>query len=349
MATLKARDFELEFSYYDISCCNEVEYSLDIKFNGKPFLNPEIISESPLFVKNNKFLFYDCYNGFDWIYVFFRDILKTKKGSYHETMESPVWYFNAITWYDQQEERENTYKGKTVITKNEDNEIIDIPYLKTIKRFAPLSKENINLIIEFPSEMFETQDEDSTFILSFETTFFDLKKFFEKFEEEMKQFFDFWKDRVEYTGNGEFIEKDRFKEVYDSLDNDLYLIKKRTEWKNEHVEPDDEILLKLLLGEYDWHKYTTAVKTKYILESSISNKLAREVFDLAEKRLQKEKNKKTRKELDAIKTSIVIVFPDEFTDFEIKDALSKIIMEDISEEIFDKNKLIYLKHLKGGT
>lgn len=70
--------------------------------------------------------------------------------------------------------------------------------------------------------------------------------------------------------------------------------------------------------------YRLVGTARYILESSISIKLAKEIFDLAEEKLREENDKETRKKLHAIKTVIAIVFPKELTNSQISNALNNI-------------------------
>lgn len=79
MAILKAEDVELDFAYYNLNGCNEIEYSFDIRLNGKPLINPEIIYKPKYDVDIEKHIISDCFPGRDWLHKFFIDILKTKK------------------------------------------------------------------------------------------------------------------------------------------------------------------------------------------------------------------------------------------------------------------------------
>ena len=218
MATLKAQNFELEFSYYNLNDCNEIEYSFNIMFNGQPFLNPNIITKKTHLLKDGKFIFSDCWEE-DWLHSFFINILTTKKGNSYQTMEPPEWGFKAITWEDQREEREKSWKGKTVKTKMENDEIIDVPYAESMKMFIPLWENNIDFKIDFPHEILDTE-EYTTFELSLRTTFSDLITFLEKFGEEMKRFYNFFGDRIEYLGNGKYKEIVEFKEKFSPLDEE---------------------------------------------------------------------------------------------------------------------------------
>lgn len=241
MATLKAENFELEFLYYNFNCCEEIEYSFSIALNGKPFINPDIISQASYAVKNGKFIFSDCWENEDWLLRFFTNILTTKKGGCYETTESPVWTFKAITWEDQREEQEKKWEGKTVKTKMENGEIIDVPYTESMKMFIPLLENDINFKIEFPHEILDTE-EDTTFELSLTTTFNHLQNFLTELNDEMEQFFRFFEERIEYIGNGKYQEKEDFKNNFSSLDKNIYLEKKCAEWNNENIKSDSEIL-----------------------------------------------------------------------------------------------------------
>jgi len=202
MATLKAQNFELEFSYDDLNSCNEIEYLFDIKLNGKPFFNPEILSKTAYSVKNGKFIISDCWDE-DWLHTFFINILKTKKGKTYDTIEPPEWRFEAITWEDRRAEKEKSWENKTVKTKNEQGKIIDVPYSKMMKMVIPLWKNNIEFKIGFPYELFDTE-EYTTFELSLTTTFSDLLKFLKDFGEEMDKFYVHFKDRIKYLGSGKY-------------------------------------------------------------------------------------------------------------------------------------------------
>lgn len=240
MATLKAQGFEFEFSYYNLNSCNEIEYIFDIKWDGKPFFNPEIISKTAYSVKNGMFIISDCWDGEDWLHTFFINILKAKKGRTYATTEPPEWRLEAITWEDRRDEKEKSWEGKTVKTKNEQGEIIDVPYAETMKMFIPLWENNIEFKIGFPYEIFDTQ-EYTTFELSLTTTFSDLTKFLEDFGKEMNKFYDFFGDRIEYVGNGKYQARKDFKYEDLSLNKDLYLTKRRAEWNNLSVDTDNPL------------------------------------------------------------------------------------------------------------
>lgn len=345
MATLKAQNFELEFSYYNLNRCNEIEYSFNITLNGKPFLNPNIISQTTSSVKKDKFIFSDCWGEEDWLHSFFINILTTKKGNFYQTTEPPEWSFKAITWEDQQEEKEKSWESKTIKTKTKNDEIIDVPYAESMKMFIPFWENDIEFKIDFPHEVLDTK-EYTTFKLSLKTTFKDLQKFLEEFGNEMKQFYNFFGERIVYLGNGKYQEKEDFKDKFSSLDKDVYLIKRCAEWNKESIKPDNEIVLELLLSEIRMRSCSIVGTARYVLEASISENLAKEIFDLAEEKTQVEKDGEIRKRLEAVKTVISIVFPNALTSSQINDALSNVKKEDIPDEIFDKNEAIYLEYLK---
>ena len=96
MATLKVQNFDLEFSYYNLNGCNEIEYMFDIMLNCKPFFNPDVLSKTDYFVKDGKFIVGDCVH-YDWLMTFFIDILKTRKGGKTEVLEPPELDFEVIT------------------------------------------------------------------------------------------------------------------------------------------------------------------------------------------------------------------------------------------------------------
>jgi len=344
MSTLKAQNFDLEFSYYDLNDCNEIEYLFDIKLNGKPFFNPEVLSKTANSVKNGKFIMSDCRDGADWLHIFFIDILKTKKGSVYDTTEPPEWQFEAITWEDQRVEEEKSWEGETVKTQNEQGEIIDVSYTETMKMFIPFWENNIEFKIDFPYEIFDAK-EYTTFALSLTTTFSDLIKFLEGFGKEMKEFYKFFGDRIEYAGNGKYQEKKDFKYKDCSLNKDLYLIKRCAEWNNLSIDSDDEIILKLLLDDIQWRNCIVGT-ARYVLDSSITEDFSKKILALVEVKLKEKKDEETIKKLETVKAIIAIVFPNLLTNTQINDALSKVKKEDIPEEIFEKNEMFYPKHLQ---
>ena len=234
MATLKAQNFNLEFSYYDLNNCNEIEYAFDIKLNEKSFFNPDILSKTAYSVKNRRFIVSDCWDDEDWLYTFFINILKTKNGNTYCTTEPPEWGFKAITWEDCRAEKEKSWEGKTVKTQNEQGEIIDVSYAETTKMFIPFWENDIEFKIDFPYEVFDTQVY-TTFKISLITTFSDLTKFLEDFGEEMNKFYDFFSDRIRYLGNGKYEKKDDFKYKDCLLNKDVYLIKQCSEWNNQSI------------------------------------------------------------------------------------------------------------------
>ena len=340
MATLKAQNFDLEFSYYDLNSCNEIEYLFDIKLNNKPFFNPDVLSKTAYSVKNGKFIIDDCWDGEDWLHTFFISILETKNGNTYGTTEPPEWNFEVITWEDRRAEKEKSWEGRTVKTENEEGKIIDVPYAEAMKMYVPLWKNDIELKIDFPYEVFDTQ-EYTTFKLSLKTTFSDLTKFLEDFSEEMSKFYIFFSDRIRYLGKGKYQEKEGFQFEDCSLDKDVYLIKRCAEWNNQRVNSDDEIVLKLLLSDIRMRSYCIVGTARYILHSSVTENLARKIFILAETKLQEEKDEEAIKKLEAVKMAIAIVFPNVLTNTQLHDALSKAKKEDIPEEIYEKNSAFY--------
>lgn len=193
--------------------------------NGQPFINPNIINKTTQLSKDCKFIFYDCWGNEDWLHNFFINILTTKKGNSYQTFEPPEWGFKVITWEDQRAEKEKSWEGKTVKTKIENDEIIDVPYAESMKMFIPLWENDIEFKIDFPHEILDSE-EYTTFELSLRTTFRDLIIFLEKLGEEMKRFYIFFGDRIEYLGNGKYREKVEFKDKFSSLDEDIYLVKR---------------------------------------------------------------------------------------------------------------------------
>lgn len=349
MAKLKAQAFELEFAYYNLNICNEIEYSLNITLNGKPILNPAIIEKSTDASQNGKFIFSDCGGDEDWLHNFFIKILSTKKGNSYEILESPVWKFKAITWEDKRKDREKSWEGKTVKTSNENGDIVDEPCAEIAKMFVPLWENNIEFKIEIPHEVFDTE-EYSTLELSFEITRQNLVKFLEEFGKEMNEFYHFFIDRIEYLGNGKYQEKEDFKHRFGLLDEYIYLEKQRAEWNREEIESWAEIILKILINHIRVRTtYAIVGTSRFLLKSSVSKDLVSEVFKLADQKLQCETDQEIIKRHKAVKAVIAIVFPDILTNAQINYALSGINKEDIPEELFDKNKTIYLQHLKNNT
>lgn len=200
MATLKAQVFDLEFSYFDLNNCDEIEYSLAILLNGKPLLNPSILAKDNYAIIEDKFKITDCYEE-DWLQLFFHAILKTKKGSRYETMEVPTWKFQAITWEDKKEEKQKSQINKTVKVLNENGEIVDLPYNEFNSMCPSLFEEDLEFIITLPHELFDIS-EYSTLKLSFQTNFFNLVQFLEEFQKEMNDFYERHRDRIEYLGKG---------------------------------------------------------------------------------------------------------------------------------------------------
>jgi len=344
MATLKAQNFELEFLYYDLNNCNEIEYLFDIKLNGKSFLNPDILSKMYYSIKNRKFIIRDCCDDKDWLHKFFINILKTKKGRMYETIEIPEWRFEAITWEDRRVEKEKSWEGKTCTVRESDGTIIHEPYGETMKMFIPLWENNIEFKISFPYEVFETQ-EYTTFDLSLTTTFSDLIKFLKDFDNEMNKFYDFFGDRIRYLGNGKYEVKKDFKYKDCSLDKNMYLIKRCAKWNNQSINSDDEIVLNLLLEDICWRNCIVGT-ARYILQSNVTENLVKDIFALTETKLEEIEDEEVINKLETIKTVIAIVFPNALTNSQISDALNKVQKEDIPEEIYEKNEMFYSKFFK---
>lgn len=346
MAILRAQCFDLEFSYYNINRCNEIEYSLSILLNGKPLFNPQVLSQNSFAVINEKFRMVDCFEGDDWLQSFFTNILKTKKGSKYETTEVPAWFFQVITWQDQKEEKEKLWLDKTVKTLNKNGEIVDEPYSEVVKIFIPLWENDIELIIVFPEEVFDTE-EYSSLKFSFKTKLSYLTQFLEDFSKEMKRFYHFFGERVNYLGNGKYEKKEDFtwKFSYTDLDEDLYFIQKRKEWNNEKINSLEEIILELLLNDIRWRGGCIVGTVRYFLKSDSSEKFALDVFSLANKNLETENNEEIIKRLHSIKSAIAIAFPKQFSLLQLRELFSSITKEDIPEEIFIKNEKVYLESL----
>jgi hypothetical protein len=172
--------------------------------NRKPFFNPDILSKTDYFVKDGKFIVGDSVH-YDWLMTFFIDILKTKKGGKTEVLEPPELDFEVITWEDRKVEKEKSWEGKTYKTQNEKGEIIDEPLSEFNKLLIPLWEDKIEFIIHFPDRLFDIQ-EYTAFKLSVTTTFSDLIKFVEEFDEEMRAFYRKYADKVKYLGSGKYEE-----------------------------------------------------------------------------------------------------------------------------------------------
>ncbi len=200
MATLKAQVFDLEFCYYDLNNCDEIEYSIAILLNEKPLFNPAILNKNTYAISKDKFRITDC-DDRDWLHLFFIDLLKTKKGSRYETIEPPTWRFQAITWEDKKEEKQKSRSNASIKVSNENGEIIDLPYNEINSMFPSLFEEDIEFIITLPHEIFDTPAY-STLKLSFQTNFFNLVQFLEEFQKEMGQFYNLHRNRIEYLGKG---------------------------------------------------------------------------------------------------------------------------------------------------
>ena len=345
MATLKAQNFDLEFTYYNLNACNEIEYLFGINFNHMPFFNHEILSKTAYSVKNGKFIISDCWDDEDWLHAFFINILKTKKGRKYTTTEPPEWRLKAITWDDRKAEKEKTWEGNTVAIGHADGTITHEPYAEAMKMFIPLWENDIEFKIGFPYEIFDTK-EDTTFELSLTTTFLDLTKFLEDFGKEMNEFYDFFGDRIEYAGNGKYQERKDFKYEDLSLDKNLYLLKRCAEWNNLPVDSDEEIVLKLLLEDIRWRSYTLVGTARQLMCSSVTDDLKKKIFALVEERLAMEKDEEVRKKMEAVKIVIAIISPALFSDSQRNEILDNAKKEHIPEEIFEQNKAFYSEHLK---
>jgi hypothetical protein len=345
MATLKAQNFELEFSYNDLNGCNEIEYALDIRWGNNPLFNPEIMSD--YYKRNGKFVFSDCLDDRDWLHKFFLDIIKTRKGGSIGMTEPPEWHFEAITWEDRRAEKEKSWEGKTCAVGQDDGTIKHEPYAEAMKMFIPLWKNNIELKICIPYEYFVNKETYTDFTLTIKTTFDNLVEFFDVFGKEMNKFYDFFGDRIRYLGDGEYEGKDNFKykDCWQDMDKDMYLIKRRAEWNNQSANSDDEIVLELLLKDIRWRNRAVGT-VRYILHSSITEDLIKKTFTLAEGKLKEEKDEERVKKLEVVKMAIAISFPNTLVNSQVNDALSQAKIEDIPEEIYEKNKRFYPKHLK---
>lgn len=208
MAVLKAQVFDLEFCYYNLNESDEIEYSLAILLNGKPLFNPSILAKENYVIIEDKFRITDCYDQ-DWLQLFFHVILKTKKGSCYETFETPTWKFQAITWEDKKEELYKSRINKTVKVQNENGEIVDLSYNEMNNLFSTLSEEDIEFIITFPHTIFDTPEYNGL-KLSFQTNILHLIQFIEKFQNEMDDFYERHRDRIEYLGKGIYRIKRQF-------------------------------------------------------------------------------------------------------------------------------------------
>jgi hypothetical protein len=202
MAKLKAQNFELEFSYHKLNTCDEIEYMFDIKLDGKPFFNPDVLSKKEYFIKNGKFIFSDCWDN-DWLMIFFIDILKTRKGGKTAVLEPPELDFEVVTWENRREEREKSWEGRTIKTSNENGEIVDEPSADFAELLVPLWENQIDFKIHFPGKLFDTK-EYTCFTLSLTATFSDFVKFVDDFVKEMYTFYQRYTNRIKYLGNGEY-------------------------------------------------------------------------------------------------------------------------------------------------
>lgn len=344
MATLKAKNIELEFSYHDLTGCGEIEYALEIRWGDKPLFNPDIMSER--YNKYGKFVFSDCDDDFDWLHKFFIDILKTRKGNSAGMMDSPEWTFNAITWEDRRAAKEKEWEGKTCAIGHADGTITHEPYAETMKMFILLWENDIELQISIPPDYFIHKDY-SDFTFSAYTTFDGLLEFLNAFGDEMNEFYEFFGERIRYLGNGKYEERQDFKyhQSY-SLDADIYQIKRCAEWNRQKPDADDVMILKLLLHDVRWRNCTVGT-VRHIVQSSITDDLAREIFSLAEEKLKAEQDEEAVKAIEKVKTALAIGFPNVFSMAQLDDALKEMKEEDIPEEIYGKNEVAYFEQQKG--
>jgi hypothetical protein len=208
MAILKAQSFELEFSYHNLNECDEIEYTFDIKWEGKPFFNPEIYrnENESYYIKDRKFIINDCFDD-DWLMIFFIELLKTRKGQATEAIEPPEIVFKATIWEDKREAKEKSCEGKTCAVGQADGTITHEPYAETMKMFIPLWENNIGFSIKIPSckpEGYFESREYTSFTLTVNTNFNNLLKFVQDFQEEMYTFYRKFADRIKYLGSGKY-------------------------------------------------------------------------------------------------------------------------------------------------
>ncbi|MDR1259186.1 MAG: hypothetical protein LBK65_07935 [Tannerellaceae bacterium] len=208
MATLKAQSFELEFLYHNLNECDEIEYTFDIKWEGKPFFNPEIYKNNndSYYIKDGTFIISDCFDD-DWLMIFFIELLKTRKGQTTEAIEPPEIVFKATTWEDKKDVKEKSWEGKTCAVGQADGTIIHEPYAETMKMFIPLWENDIEFSIEIPSckpEGYFESKQYTCFTLTVKTTSDDLLKFVGEFQKEMYTFYHKFANRVKYLGSGKY-------------------------------------------------------------------------------------------------------------------------------------------------
>jgi hypothetical protein len=212
MAILKAQGFDLEFTYHTLNSCDEIEYTFQIRWEGKPFFNPELLKQNSYYIKDGKFVITDCFDN-DWLMKFFIELLKTRKGGQTGKIEPPEIVFKATTWEDKRAIKEKAWEGKTCAVGHADGTITHEPYAETMKMFIPLWENNIEFSIEIPScspEGYFESKQYTSFTLTVETNFSDLLKFTEEFQEEMYAFYRKFADRIKYLGSGKYeaIEKE---------------------------------------------------------------------------------------------------------------------------------------------
>jgi hypothetical protein len=206
MAILKAQSFELEFLYYNLNQCDEIEYAFDVKWEGKPFFNTELFKKDSYFIKNGKFIINDCFND-DWLMIFFIELLKTKKGGQTDKIEPPEIEFKAITWEGERTKKEKDWDGKTCLVKQLDGTVTNEPYAEIIKMFIPLWENDIEFSIRIPScspEGYFESKEYTSFTLTVKTDFNNLLKFVQDFQEEMYTFYRKFAERIKYLGSGKY-------------------------------------------------------------------------------------------------------------------------------------------------
>jgi hypothetical protein len=349
MATLYAQGFELEFSYYNLNSCENIEYSFEIRLKEKPLFHSDILSKKEWLVKDGKFIVdRGAYGGKypgekidDWIYIFFSEILKTKKGSTTGTsMITPIeWIFKAVTWEDQKLEKEKSWAGKTCAVGQDDGSIVHEPYAETMKMFIPLWENNIEFSIEFPYEAFEFE-EYTNFKLSLTTTFAELGDFIEELEEEMKEFYKFFGDRITYLDDGTYTRRDDFDDLL--LWDDKYVEKKCAEWNDKKNEFAAKIAITNILNFMKDDSTIVTLATE-LLNTTISIDVAKKMFFITESILKVEKEKEMIEIFAIIKKIIAIVFPNALTVSQRNDAFMDLKKEDIPEKIYEKNKEFYHK------
>ncbi|MDR0725461.1 MAG: hypothetical protein LBF59_05570 [Prevotellaceae bacterium] len=209
MATLKAQSFELEFLYHNLNNSDEIEYAFDVKWEGRPFFNPENYrnENDSYYIRNGKFIVQESMNDGDWLMCFFIDLLKTREGQVTNKCEPPEIVFKATTWEDKRAAKEKSWEEKTCAVGQGDGTITHEPYTETMKMFIPLWENDIEFSIEIPScepEGYFESKQYTSFMLTVKTTFDDLLKFVQGFQEEMYAFYCKYADRIKYLGSGKY-------------------------------------------------------------------------------------------------------------------------------------------------